>query len=242
VTLRLAMWSGPRNISTAMMRAWENRPDTIVVDEPFYACYLAATGIEHPMGEAVMASQSTDSADVAARLSSDPVAAAIFYQKHMTHHIQPGVDLRWTAKLQHCFLVRNPFEVVNSYRQKRGGVTLDDIGIVRQLSLYEEICAISGQSIPVIDARDVLIDPRRVLGDLCQRLGIMFYPEMLAWPPGRRVSDGVWAPHWYGAVEQSTGFVPYQPREMKLSVEEARVAEASMEAYERLLTLGHEAI
>ena len=242
MTVRLAMWSGPRNISTAMMRAWENRRDTVVVDEPFYACYLAATGIEHPMGEAVIASQSTDWAEVAAQLSMDPVESAVFYQKHMTHHMLPGLELGWTERLQHCFLVRDPFEVVNSYRQKRGGVTTDDIGLNRQLSLYEEISAITGQSIPVIDAREVLINPRQVLGNLCRRLGIDFYDDMLSWAPGRRDSDGIWAPHWYSAVEQSTGFAAYQPRDISLSAEEGKVAEASMDAYERLLALGRKTI
>ena len=166
-TLRLAMWSGPRNISTAMMRAWENRQDCIVVDEPFYACYLNETGVTHPMRDEVIKSQSTDWDVVADELSTGDCAAEIFYQKHMTHHMLHRVDLNWTRYLQHCFLVRDPYEVVNSYSQKRDTVTADDIGIIRQLELYERISQITGQHIPVIDAKQVLSDPGAILSGVC---------------------------------------------------------------------------
>lgn len=235
MTVRLAMWSGPRNISTAMMRAWENRADCVVVDEPFYACYLsAAAGIRHPMHDEVVASQPTSWREVAEHLTDSPCEADVFYQKQMTHHMLPGVDLDWTRKLTHCFLIRDPFEVVNSYRQKRESVTTDDIGIVRQWKLYAEIRRLTDQNIPVIDARQVLEDPRTVLERLCTVLGIPFTDTMLQWPAGRRSSDGVWAPHWYQAVERSTGFAPYQPRDLDLSPEDIAVAEASLASYEKL--------
>lgn len=234
MTLRLAMWSGPRNISTAMMRAWENRPDTRVVDEPFYACYLKETDIDHPMKQTVLASQSTDWRAVARQLTQEPSEADIFYQKHMTHHMLPHIDLGWTRYLQHCFLIRDPREVVSSYAKKRDDVTVDDIGIVRQLELYEAISDITGQEIPVVDARQVLIDPRATLSALCGHLGIAFHEAMLHWPPGRRDSDGVWAPHWYHAVELSSGFDPWRERDIKLTPEQSRVAMESEPAY-RLL-------
>lgn len=239
MTLRLAMWSGPRNISTAMMRAWENRPDCMVVDEPFYACYLHETGIDHPMKDEVIASQSTDWQTVARELSEMPCEAQIFYQKHMTHHMLGHVDLGWTRHLRHCFLVRNPREVVSSYAQKRATVTVEDIGIVRQFELFEAISAITGQEIPVLDAKQVLTDPRATLSALCDYLGIAFYEEMLHWPKGRRASDGVWAPHWYQAVENSTGFEPWRERDIRLTPAQERVAEESDEAYRLLCEKGN---
>lgn len=235
MTLRLAMWSGPRNISTAMMRAWENRPDCVVVDEPFYACYLAATGVEHPMREQVLASQSTDWSAVAQMLSTAPVDEAIFYQKHMTHHMLAETDLGWTRGLLHCFLIRDPLEVVNSYVRKRHQVSADDIGIIRQEQLYRAISEITRQDIPVIDAKAVLQDPETVLRALCDRLGMPFDAGMLHWPPGRRQSDGVWAAHWYESVEASTGFESYRARAISLTDEQRRVAEQSRSAYESLL-------
>ena len=238
MTMRLAMWSGPRNISTAMMRAWENRPDCVVVDEPFYACYLHETGIDHPMKDEVIASQSTDWQTVAWQLSEAPCDAPLFYQKHMTHHMLGHVSLEWTRHLYHCFLVRDPREVVNSYVQKRSSVTADDIGIVRQLELYEQISSITGRQIPVIDAKQFLLNPRTNLTALCERFGIPFFEEMLHWPKGRRDSDGVWAPHWYQAVEGSTGFAPWQERTIDLTPQQARVAAESEDAWHALLDKG----
>ena len=237
-TIRLAMWSGPRNISTAMMRAWENRPDCVVVDEPFYACYLNETGIAHPMRDEVIRSQSIDWDAVAGKLSTGECPADIIYQKQMTHHMLHRVNLDWTRHLQHCFLIRDPREVVSSYSQKRATVTADDIGIIRQLELYEEISQITGQNIPVIDARQVLLDPGAILSGLCDQLGISYTEQMLQWPAGSRESDGVWAPHWYEAVEKSTGFEPHRKRKFQLTDKQARVAAESEEAYQTLISRG----
>ena len=188
------MWSGPRNISTAMMRAFENRGDTAVVDEPFYAAYLAATGIDHPMRDAVLASQPTDfSAAVATLLR--PVAEAIQYQKHITTHMLPSFDLGWMAQCRSAFLVRDPARVVASYASKRETVTLADIGVARQWELFEREADRLGAPPPVLDADDVLADPARALAALCAALGITFTERMLRWPEGRRASDGVWAAH-----------------------------------------------
>ena len=228
------MWSGPRNISTAMMRAWENRPDCHVVDEPFYACYLNASGINHPMRAEVLTSQSTHWQEVVRELTLSKTGAEIFYQKHMTHHMLPGLNLDWTNDLLHCFLIRDPVEVVNSYVQKRESVNADDIGINRQLELFVEISEITGQNIPVIDAKQVLLNPERVLRAVCENFDLEFSESMLRWPPGRRESDGVWASHWYQAVEQSTGFEPYRAKEIALSAEDLEVAEASRTSYEKL--------
>lgn len=238
MTVRVAMWSGPRNISTAMMRSWESRPDTKVVDEPFYACYLHSSGEDHPMATQVMNSQSTDWQTVIKELTTDACNTGVFYQKHMTHHMLPGLDLKWTSNLLHCFLIRDPEYVVSSYVQKRSTVSGDDIGIIRQLELYEQICEITGQAIPVIDARKTLEDPERTLQVLCEKLVLPFYKEMLQWPQGKRATDGVWASHWYGVVEQSSGFAPFREPRIDLTPEQKIVAEQSRSAYNTLLDLG----
>lgn len=210
--IRLCMWSGPRNISTAMMRSFENRADAAVIDEPFYAAYLAATGLIHPMNDEVLASQPTDWREVADGLTGPiPGGRAIWYQKHMTHHMLDGFGLEWADGCRSAFLIRDPAAVLASYTVKREDVTLADIGVVRQRELFEREADRLGKAPPVIEGRDVLTDPRTTLGKLCVALGISFDEAMLAWPAGRRDTDGVWAPAWYDAVDRSTGFGP--PRE-----------------------------
>ena len=231
------MWSGPRNISTAMMRAFENRPDTAVVDEPFYAVWLAKSGADHPMREAVLAAQPTDPTEVIAALTGPvPGGLAVFYQKHMTHHADADLDLAWTARCRNAFLIRAPEEVVASYVVRRGEANLDDIGFVRQAELFEREADRLGAAPPVIDARDVLADPRGTLGALCAALDIPFLDEMLSWPAGKRATDGVWAPAWYDAVERSTGFAPPRPpiRPEELDPVLRDVAEAARPWYQRL--------
>ena len=190
--VRIAMWSGPRNVSTAMMRAFGARADCTVSDEPFYAAYLAATGLDHPMRDAVIASQPTDWRDVAsAMLGPAPGGKAVWYQKHMTHHMLPGFGRDWIEGLSNAFLIRAPEAVLASYARKRPGpLGLDEIGLPAQLALFERAANRLGRAPPVIDGRDVQADPRGALGALCAALGLAFDPAMLAWPPGRRDSDG----------------------------------------------------
>ena len=232
---RIAMWSGPRNISTALMRSWENRPDCSVVDEPFYAAYLADTGLEHPCREQILLTQSTDYGKVVEELTQNPVATPLQYQKHMTHHIPRGMQMDWCADFKHCFLIRDPAQVIASYVQKMPSVDEDAIGIKRQAELFAQITEITGRAPAVIDSNDVLKDPARVLGSLCDCLDIEF-PEqaMLNWPTGRRDSDGIWASHWYHNVEQSTGFGEYTERQPQLDNEHQQLAEA-MQPYYRTL-------
>lgn len=235
--VRIAMWSGPRNISTAMMRSFENRPDCAVVDEPFYACYLAATGAAHPMREEVLASQATDWRVVAEALTGHaPGGRPIFYQKHMTHHMLPAIGREWTARVRNAFLIRAPEDVLLSYAEVRGTASLDDIGVPQQRELFEREADRLGCAPPVIDSHDVLCHPRGVLSALCTVLGIAFSERMLSWPAGRRVSDGVWAPAWYAAVERSTGFsAPRAPARIEdLPDDLRRVAGAARGDYERL--------
>lgn len=235
-TVRIAMWSGPRNISTAMMRSFENRPDTDVFDEPFYGAYLAATGIDHPMREEVLAHCETDPEKVVASLfASGP--SGVHYQKHMTHHMIDGFPRGWTAQVTNAFLIRSPLRVVGSYAAKRAEVTFDDLGFRQQGEIFDEVCDRTGTAPPVIDADHVLRDPAGLLQQLCAALGIDFREEMLSWPPGRRPSDGVWAPHWYGAVEKSTGFAPPPQEPPRLHAELERLAERALPIYERLYEL-----
>jgi hypothetical protein len=225
MTLRIAMWSGPRNISTAMMRSWENRADTSVVDEPFYAYYLQQTQSPHPCFDEIMASQSSDYGQVTEELCSGVCDTPLQYQKQMTHHLLDGVDMTWTKGLTHCFLIRDPAQVVNSYTNSRGVCCAQDIGIIRQAELYKEISQLTGQDIPIIDSNDVLANPKGILSKLCERLHIPFDEAMLVWPAGRRESDGVWASHWYHSVELSTGFSQQTSKAFELNQAQKEVVE-----------------
>ena len=232
---RIAMWSGPRNISTAMMRSFENRGDTAVWDEPFYAAYLNTTGREHPLRYQVIAAGETDwRLVVDAVIGPIPDKKQIFYQKHMTHHMIPGVDRSWLAQVTNCFLIRRPENVLASYTAKHADVTLTDIGFVQQAELFKQVSDALGAPPPVIDAADVLIDPKGTLTRLCAALGITFRENMLSWPAGLRNSDGVWAAHWYGAVEKSTAFAPPNPDIRDLPPELTSIADAARPHYEEL--------
>src|SRR5436190_22261132 len=204
---RIAMWSGPRNISTAMMRAWGNRPDTFVCDEPFYACYLKATGRRHPAADEVIACGETDSRKVIAQLTGAiPGGKRIFYQKQMTHPLLPEIDRAWLSSVTNCFLIRDPAEVIISYLKKNNDPTLEDIGFVQQAEIFDWVRVRTGLIPPVIDTRDVLENPEKILRLLCEAIGVEFTDAMLSWPPGLRDTDGIWAKHWYEEVANSTGF------------------------------------
>jgi Sulfotransferase domain len=204
---RIAMWSGPRNISTAMMRSFEARGDTAVTDEPFYAAYLHRTGIDHPLRDEVIASQSIDPRDVAAALAGPvPGGKPIWYQKHMTLHLLEGFDRGWMSQALNAFLIRDPPAVLASYASKRTHVTLADLGFIQQREFFEREAERLGAPPPVVDADDIVANPARTLERLCRALGIMFTRSMLGWPRGPRATDGVWAPAWYQSVERSTGF------------------------------------
>lgn len=231
------MWSGPRNLSTALMRAFENRADCTVSDEPFYAAYLAETGLDHPLRSEVLGSQPTDWRAVAAALTGPaPGNAPLWYQKHMTHHMLPAFGREWIGQCRNAFLIRDPGRVLASYVKSREIVTLADIGVVQQSELFDRVADQLGHAPPVIDAADVLADPSRTLGALCAALGIAFDQAMLRWPAGRRQSDGVWAPAWYASVEASTGFAA--PGEGAAAAELpphlAEIAAEAAEHYKRL--------
>jgi hypothetical protein len=226
--VRLAIWSGPRNISTALMRSWENRPDCKVVDEPLYAYYLAETGLDHPGREQVIAAGQTNWPEVVAELTA-PVEG-VYYQKHMTHHLIPQLPRDWIGSLTNVLLIRDPAEVVASYVRSRANVVAEDIGLVQQGELYDQL----GGATPVIDAADFLHDPEGYLRWLCAFINVDFTPAMLHWPAGPRPSDGVWAPYWYRAVRASTGFAPYRPRAVALHGPALEAAQRSQPDYARL--------
>src|ERR1043166_7982516 len=196
--LRVAMWSGPRNISPAVVVAWDNRPDTFGGEEPFYACYLEKTGREHPGAGEVIAAGETDWRKVIAQLLGDvPNGKRIFYQKQMTHHLLPEIDRDWLGGVTNCFLIRDPAEVIVSYIKKNNDPTMEDIGFVQQAEIFDWVRAHTGTIPPVIDAHDVLENPGRILRLLCAAIGVEFTDAMLSWPPGLRETDGIWAKHWY---------------------------------------------
>jgi hypothetical protein len=232
--VRVAMWSGPRSISTAMMRAFENRPDTVVVDEPLYAAFLARTGLDHPGREVTLASQPVDPAVAIDALRAPlPDGVQVHYAKHMAHHLAEDDDLSWTTDFRNLLLIRDPGEVVSSYVRSREACEPADIGLLQQERLVDACRERSVES-PVIDAGDFLRDPEGHLRWICDWLGIAFTDRMLSWPPGPRPTDGVWAPYWYDSVLGSTGFEPWRPREVHLSEHDAAVADVCRPAYERL--------
>lgn len=211
----IACWSGPRNISTAMLRSWGSRDDTYVTDEPLYAHYLLEHGLEHPGREEIFAHHETDASKVIAWLTGPvPGGKRIWYQKHMAHHLLPDVPREWLDEVRHCFLIREPREMLASLAKVLPHPVLFDTGLPQQLEILEREKARLGRTPPIVDARDVLEDPRRTLGILCDQLGLPFQETMLSWPQGRRDTDGVWAKHWYDAVERSTGFEPYRPKQV----------------------------
>ena len=233
--LRIAMWSGPRNMSTTMMRSFGSRPDTVCVDEPFYAAYLHLTGLRHPMSDEIFAAQSRDPADVAADMQSCPdPSATVFYQKQMTHHMVDGVPRDWMAACRNVFLIRHPARVIPSYARKMEKVTLKAIGFPQQLSLFEVATELEGRTPLVVDSNDILRAPEDMMRVLCEALGLDWHDEMLSWPAGARPEDGAWAPHWYDAVWRSTGFGPPPGERPEMRPEWQSVYDAALEIYETL--------
>lgn len=196
-----------------MLRAWGNRPDTFVTDEPLYAHYLLNTGVQHPGRDDVLAAQDNDWRRVVAWLRGPiPGGRTIWYQKHMAHHLLGHIDRVWLDTFTHCFLIREPREMLTSLVKNLPNPTIYDTGLPQQLELVRLVRTKTGQTPPIVDARDVLENPRGMLTALCQAIGVSFTEAMLSWPPGQRETDGVWAPHWYAAVERSTGFEPYRAK------------------------------
>jgi hypothetical protein len=218
-----------------MMRSWGSRADTVVCDEPLYAHYLKVTGVDHPGRDEVVATHEADWREVVKRLTGPvPDGKAIWYQKHMAHHLLPDIDRVWLASLVNCFLIRDPTEMLVSLAKVTPNPTLSDTGLPQQWELFEAEWARTGRTPAVVDARDVLMNPRAMLGALCNALGVAFDEAMLRWEPGPRPTDGVWARHWYAAVEKSTGFEPYRARDEKVPERLRAVRERCEAIYSRL--------
>jgi hypothetical protein len=233
--IRIAIWSGPRNISTALLRSWGSRPDTFVCDEPLYAHYLKATGIDHPGRDEVLARHETDWRAVVAWLTGPvPEGRSIFYQKQMAHHLLPEIDRGWIGGLRNAFLIRDPSEMLASLARVLPEPRLEDTGLPQQCELFEAIGRAGGEAPPVIDARDVLVDPEGMLRSLCAALGVPFLSAMLSWEAGPRPTDGVWAGHWYGNVISSTRFQPYRPPAEPLPARLGALLDSCLPFYERL--------
>ena len=235
MTVRIAMWSGPRNLSTAMMRSFGSRTDTFVSDEPFYGCFLKTTGANHPMRDQVIAAMDCDWDSVMKTLRGDaPSGSPIWYQKQMWHHMAGPIGYEDFAGFTHAFLIREPERMIASYLRKREAAHFEDFGLEKQAEFFEREAQRLGHAPPVIDANDVLADPDGVLSKLCGALGIAWDAAMLSWAPGRRQTDGPWAPHWYGAVDKSTGFGPPETNAVDLPDEARRLADRCRPYYQGL--------
>jgi Sulfotransferase domain len=217
------------------MRSWGNRDDTAVVDEPFYAFYLKATGKEHPGADEVLANGETNWRKIVAQLSG-PIQSTkkIFFQKQMAHHLLPEIDRQWLGLVTNCFLIRDPAEVITSYIKKNDNPVLEDLGFVQQTDIFDWVYKHTGKIAPVIDARDVLQDPERILRLVCDAVGVKFNEAMLSWPPGLRETDGIWAKYWYDEVAKSTSFQPYRPKSEPVPARLRQIHERCRECYERL--------
>ncbi len=235
MSLRIAMWSGPRNISTALMRSWGSRADCFVTDEPLYAFYLRETGLEHPGRVETLRAHEADWRRVAAYLTGAvPQGKAIWYQKHMAHHLLPQVERGWLESLTHAFLIRDPREMLLSLSEFLPEIDVADTGLPQQVELFRRVAQMRGEIPAVIDGRDVLEDPAGVLRELCRRLGVEFDGAMLRWEPGLRETDGAWAEQWYGKVRRTTSFGVYRPKELPLPRRLAEVHQQCRELYEEL--------
>ncbi|GHE01844.1 branched-chain amino acid aminotransferase [Defluviimonas sp. 20V17] len=233
--MRIAMWSGPRNLSTAMMYAFAQRPDCAVWDEPFYAAYLRSTGLDHPMRNEIIAAGEPDPARVAAAcMGPIPQGQSLFYQKHMAQHMVPGMPLDWAHRVTNVFLIRHPARVIASYAQKREAPVEADLGFRR----LAELCDVYGGAEPIVlDSADIRRDPAGMLAKLCARLGIGFEPAMTRWPAGGNPADGVWAAHWYGAIHASTGFAGEEGPLPELDGRDQALMEEAMPHYRRMADL-----
>ncbi|MFC6636150.1 HAD family hydrolase [Sulfitobacter sp. JBTF-M27] len=224
--MRIAMWSGPRNLSTAMMYSFGARTDFAVMDEPFYAAYLARTGLEHPMRDEIISTHETDpnKVDLACRREGKPH----LYMKHMPHHMCDDFPMGWSKDCVHVHLIRNPARVIASYAAKREAPTLEDIGFVQQQVIYGQLGGV------VVDSTDIRADPETKLRKLCDAIDLAFDPAMLGWSAGPRPEDGVWAKHWYGAVHRSSGFAGAEGDMPKLEPDMEALMEVALPYYESM--------
>ena len=229
------MWSGPRNISTALMRSWESRSDTFVIDEPFYAHYLSVTNVDHPGRDEIIQNGETDQSVVSKGLISDiDDSCSIYFQKHMTHHMIPSVGREWMKDVVNCFLIRDPKDMILSYTKVNSNLSMHSLGLEEQYELFEYVTKINGRAPYVVDSKDILLDPRKTLCLLCEKIGVVFSEEMLSWSKGVRDTDGIWAKYWYDNVINSTGFNTYTEKNEVIRDEYLQLYEDCLKIYEKL--------
>lgn len=230
--MRIAMWSGPRNLSTALMYSFANREDMSAVDEPFYAAYLAETGLQHPMRDEVLKSQETDGEKAKLTLFGS-VSTPHQYQKHMTQHMVDGIPMDWLGEVANVFLIRHPARVLASWANKHDVLTLDDIGFVQQAAIFDQVTALGHQPV-VIDSADIRANPEAALKALCAAIDLPWDSAMLSWPEGPKPFDGIWAAHWYDAVHRSTGFAGAEGKLPELPPHLRTIEKKALPLYERL--------
>ena len=206
----IAMWSGPRNISTALMRSFENRSNCFVSDEPFYSYFLHKTRLKHPLRDEIIKSGLIDYNEIIKYITGPiPSSKKLWYQKHMAHHILPGLDMNWIKNMRNCLLIRHPSEVILSYSKKNEINSIQQLGYSQQIGIYKMLSEEIGNPPIIIDAQDLLQEPKKMLINICENLRIKFDEKMLSWPLGSRETDGIWGEYWYKQVEDSVGFKPY---------------------------------
>ena len=233
--IRIAMWSGPRNISTAMMRSWESRADTFVIDEPYYAYYLSQTDLDHPGRDDVLREGELDFGKVSRGLINDTNGdCSIYYQKHITHHLLDSIDREWMESVTNCFLIRDPKDMIISYSRVHPDLNMHLLGLEEQREIFEYVKKMTGENPPIIDSKDVLMNPRGILGKFCDRVGVAFSEEMLSWPRGARDTDGNWGKYWYKNVINSTGFNEYKPKTEEVPERYIALYEESYKLYQDL--------
>ena len=229
------MWSGPRNISTAMMRSWESRSDTFVVDEPFYPHYLSKTNIDHPGRNEIINNGEIDDKKVSNSLITDTKSGcSVHYQKHITHHLLPSVNRDWMSNVINCFLIRDPKDVIISYSKVHSDLNMHLLGLNEQYEIFNYVKDVTGEIPPVIDSKDVLQNPRHTLENLCNRIGVLFSEEMLSWSKGKRLTDGIWAKYWYKNVINSTGFNSYKEKSEEVPSKYLNLYTKCSEIYSKL--------
>lgn len=233
--IRIAMWSAPRNISTALMRSWGSRADTYVIDEPFYAYYLDKTGVEHPGKDDIIEEGELNIQKITENLIDGANSRhSIFYQKHIAHHLLDSIDREWMKSVVNCFLIRDPKDMILSYSKVHPDLNMHLLGLENQNEIFEYVKVLTQKTPPIIDAKDVLINPRRILELLCEKVGVIFSEEMLSWSRGSRETDGNWGKYWYKNVVNSTGFNKYKPKEEDIPEKYYALYERCNELYMKL--------
>ena len=226
------MWSGPRNLSTALMRSFENRDDTIVHDEPFYGYYLFKTQLNHPMKDEIISNYPIAQNEIIKNITTKQ-KNKIYYQKHMTHHIVKNTRIEWIKKGYNCFLIRHPSKVINSYIQKNTLRNINDIGFKKQFEIFKKIKKNNSKFL-VINADDILINPIDSMKKLCKKLNINFSRKMLNWPKGKRNTDGIWSKVWYKNVIQSSTFNKFKSEQINVPKKYSKIYDESLKYYEAM--------